>query len=587
MMCRRVARAPSRLPPRLNPARPLARWVPYLALALIVGLWVAAHVRSPAVAVAANRGVAGRILDEYGEPIRDARLRLYVNREDEPIAETHSQPDGEYVLILPGDEVASSVRIEVERAHFWTHNWSPEGEELAILLAEGSFLTRDIVLERRITISFWITNAIFVGMLGLIANERFHNTLAALLAVATIFAVSFIGGALNPNLYIFNFEQALGHVDFEVIFLLLGMMIVIGIIEETGIFQWLAYQAYRLSRGHAWRLTIILMLIAAATSALLDNVTTMLLMSPIILEIALVVGMNPLALVMPALLASNVGGLATLVGTPVNIMVGSYAGLSFNDFLVNQTPGVILAEAGLIAYVLLRYRKEYRRISPAQSANLLKQLEANTRIEDPAKLRKAGIVFTILLLLFVFGETIHLTPAVSALIAAVAMLIWVNPDIDAMMTVVDWTTLIFFIGLFMVIGAVREVGLISLIAAGMERVVGNSAWASVLSIVWMAAIFSGVIDNIPFAAAMLPVGRALSRSVPGLAGNALYYALALGSDLGGNSSLIASSANLVVAGITERAGYPITFMKFLRIGLPATLVTVTLGSVWLILRFIV
>jgi len=561
------------------------RLTPYLGLVLIMGLWLTVAFRPSETATAAGRGVAGRVIDSQGEPVGDAELRLYVNDESEAVAETYSQPDGAYLLVLREDETVSSVRVEVERPHFETYTWIPGQGELEILLEDGSFVTHDVVLIRRIVASFWIITAIFLGMLAVIATERLHNTLAALLAMVLIFAISQLGGSINPDLFVFTFEQALEHVDFEVIFLLLGMMIVIGVIEETGIFQWLAYQAYRLSRGKIWLLQIILMSITATASALLDNVTTMLLITPIILELALAAGIKPLSLVLPALLAANVGGLATLIGTPVNIMIGSFVGLSFNDFVLNLTPGVIAALVGLMIFVQLRYWKEYHTTGAGLSPALMKQLEENGRIRDVINLRKAGIVFGVVLVLFVLGEQFHLSPAISAIAGAVAMLLWVSPDIQDMMSVVDWTTLVFFIGLFIVVGAVQEVGLLALSADWIGRVVGENLLAALLAIVWMAALVSGMVDNIPFAAAMLPVVKFLTRTIPGAENHSLYYGLAIGADLGGNSSLIGSSANLVVAGITERAGYKITFRKFLHIGLPATAITTAIGCLWLIIHF--
>jgi Na+/H+ antiporter NhaD/arsenite permease-like protein len=397
--------------------------------------------------------------------------------------------------------------------------------------------------------------------------------------------VSLVGGAINPDLVIFDFGQALEFVDFDVIFLLLGMMIVIGVIEATGIFQWLAFQAYRLSRGRVWLLAVILMLITFVTSSVLDNAISMLLITPITLEIALVLGVNPLSLLIPALLSANVGGAATLIGTPVNIIIGSYAGLGFNDFLAHLTPGILLAEAGLIGYCLLRYRADHGGKHRKPSARLLKRLEANSRIEDVPKMRKALIVFGGLLLLFIFGEAIHLTPAVAAILGAVAMLLWVHPDIEQMMGVVDWTTLVFFIALFMVIGAVQEVGLLSLAADLIGGLVGQNLPLAVLVVVWVSAVLSAAVDNIPFAASMLPVVGYLSRTIAGVEGGILIFALAVGANLGGNGLLVGSSANLVVAGIAERAGYRLTFRRFFEAGFPALLITTAIGCVWLFLHF--
>jgi Na+/H+ antiporter NhaD/arsenite permease-like protein len=560
--------------------------VPWLAPGVILVLWLASSLcTNVPSASASGRGVAGRILDTHGEPISDARLELYVDDDPEPVSDAVSESDGAYLLVLDLDHRVERVRIEVRRPHFAPYTWRPGEAETEVLLERGSFVLHDIVLERRVNASFWVVTGIFAAMLVVMAVERLHNTVAALTAMVLILAASLLGGSLHPDLHVFTFDQALSYIDFEVIFLLLGMMVVIGVIEETGVFQWLAFRAYRLSRGRVWLLVVILMVITATASALLDNVTTMLLITPIVLEIALATGIQPLSLVIPALLAANVGGLATLIGTPVNIMIGSYLDLGFNDFVVNLTPGVFLALAGLMIFVQLWYRREYLAPERTVSESLMARLQENGRIRDPRQLRKSGAVFIVLILLFVLGGKLHAPPALLALAAAVAMLLWVNPDIHRMLGIVDWTTLIFFIGLYIVVGAVQEVGMLSLIADGMRALVGDHLVAALMAIVWLAALLSGVVDNVPLAAAMLPVVRFMTHMIPGADGNVLYYGLAIGADLGGNASLIAASPNLVVAGITERAGYRLSFRKFMAIGLPATLLTTALGSLWLLIRF--
>lgn len=571
--------------------RGIKRLIPWLCLLAIIAMWTIARFDAAPPAHAqegendSHHAIAGRVVDEQGTPVSEATVRLTLEEGAEPTDETETQPDGSFLLLLPDSVEPHNLYLEVNRLHFAGQHIKLERPDMAELQAEGTLVLDDIVLARRLGISFWATTATFVLMLVLIATERLHKTLAALLAVAIIFTVSLVGGGINDNLYVFDFEHALEFVDFDVIFLLMGMMIVIGVIEETGIFQWLAYQAYRLSRGHVWLLSLILMSVTAITSAMLDNVTTMLLMAPISLQIALAVGINPLALLLPQVLASNVGGLATLVGEPTNILIGSYAGFSFNDFLVHLTPGVVLALLGLFGYTLLRYRKQYMQHSAGLSPALLARLKHNAEIQDIDKLKKAGIVFGGLLLLFIFGEPLHLPPAIAAIIGAVVMLLWVHPDIEQMMGVVDWTTLIFFIGLFIVIGAVEEVGLISLTAGAIGRLVAGNLPLAMLAVVWLAAIISGIVDNVPFTAAMLPVVAHLSAIIPGAGNNMLFYALAVGAAMGGNTTLIGASANLVTAGISDRAGYPITFKRFLAIGLPSVLVTTTLGTIWLFIHF--
>jgi Na+/H+ antiporter NhaD/arsenite permease-like protein len=529
--------------------------------------------------------LSGRLLDPLGEPVHDAEVSALMDGGGEAWAHATSQMDGSFLIDLPPADHDTMV-VEIARPHFETQKLPLDAADVAQLNAGNAVGLDDIVVERRITPGFWVATFSFVLVLGLIALEKLHKTTAALLGAALVLGVSFVGGAINPNLFIFDFEQALEYVDFDVIFLVMGMMIVIAVIEETGIFQWLAYQAYRLSRGRLWLLVTILIIITSFASALLDNVTTMLLMAPITIQIALTLGIDPLSLLIPEVLASNVGGISTLIGTPTNILIGSYAGLGFNDFLVNLTPGVVMALVALTIYVILRYRKAYDEAGGRLSDAMRERLRESGRITQPGKLRKAGLIFLVMLVLFVVGDAIHLVPAVTAILGAVAMLLWVTPDVEEMLRVVDWTTLMFFIALFMSVGALQEVGLISLIAAGIGNLVGTSLLAAVLVLVWSAALLSGVIDNIPFAATMLPVVAYLTRIVPGAESNVLWYALSVGAAMGGNSSLIGSSPNLVTAGIAERAGFRITYLRFLKAGLPATLITVVVGTVWLLIRFL-
>ncbi len=573
------------------------RWlltVPVLLLVLTLALaamWPGAWPFSPARAQetavdpgAEGGSLQGRLLDPQGEPIHDAEVAVLAGGTAEPLAHGASQADGSYLLDLPPGEYETLV-VEISRPHFEDETRALPPQDVATLNAGEAVRLPDVELARRLTPGFWVATLSFVLVLGLIALEKLHKTTAALLGVALVLGVSFVGGAITPDLFIFDFERALEYVDFDVIFLVMGMMIVIAVIEETGIFQWLAYQAYRLSRGKVWLLVTILMIITSVASALLDNVTTMLLMAPITIQIALTLGLNPLSLLIPEILASNVGGISTLIGTPTNILIGSYAGLGFNDFVVNLTPGVVMAQVVLTLYILLRYRKEYAEAGKGLSDAMRERLRESGRITEPEKLRKAGLIFFVMLVFFVLGDAIHLVPAVTAIIGAVAMLLWVSPDIEEMLKVVDWTTLMFFIALFIAVGALQEVGLISFIAAGIGQVVGGNLTVAILVLVWSAVLLSGLIDNIPFAATMLPVVAFLSRTVPGAESDVLWYGLSVGAAMGGNTTLIGASPNLVTAGIAERAGFRITYLEFLKVGLPATILTVIVGTIWLFIRF--
>ena len=561
------------------------RW--FLLALLLLGAALVLWGQEPLPVARAEGPVSllGRLLDQQGEPVRGAEVIVREGHGGKPIAIAESQHDGTFVLDLPTRRFSLNLVVEIERAHFQSLEVELETEDVTRLNAGESLRLPDVKLSRHRTPGFWVATLVFAAILALIALEKLHNTMAAMLGAAVVLCTSFVGGAVNPNLFIFNFEQALEYVHFDVIFLVTGMMIVVGVIEETGIFQWLAYQAYRLSAGRAWLLVIILMVITAVASALLDNVTTMLLMTPITIQIALSVGINPLSLLLPEVLASNVGGISTLIGTPTNILIGSYAGLTFNDFLRNLTPGVLLAMVVLIAYVLVYYRKQLFTQGSGLSKALLERLKESGRITQPQKLAKSGIVFVVMLVLFVIGERIHLVPAVTAIMGAVAMLLWVAPDVEEMLKVVDWTTLMFFIALFILVGAIQEVGLISIIAAGIGQAVGDSLPATILVVSWSAGFLSGVVDNIPFAAAMLPVVGFLTGTVPGASSQALFYSLSVGAAMGGNSTLIGASANLVTAGIAERAGYRITYIDFIKVGMPAMILTVAVGTVWLLILF--
>jgi Na+/H+ antiporter NhaD/arsenite permease-like protein len=528
--------------------------------------------------------IVGRVIDSQGVPVIDADVLAISEQLPEPLAEAQSQEDGSWVLAFP-EIPLHELQIIVEHPHFHSLTIDLRSSDLRILNENDIFQLDDVTLERRISIGFWVATIVFVGVLLVIAFELLHSTTAALAGISIIFLTSYIGGAITPDLFILSYERGLSYIDWEVVFLVMGMMIIIAIVEGTGVFQYLAFQAYRLSRGRNWLLVLILMLITAVASALLDNFTTMLLMTPISLQIGLALGINPLALIIPQVLASNVGGISTLVGTPTNILIGAYAGISFTDFLVNQTAGVILALLVMAGFVLLYYRKEFRLQASGISPKLYEKLEENARIEDPEGLWKSGVVFGLVLIGFVLGERIHLALAVTAIAGASLLLIWLKPDVQHMIKAVDWTTLVFFMALFMIVGAIQEVGLISLAADSMSRLIGDNLVLGIFVIVFGVGTISTVIANIPLTAAMLPIVRFLTVSIPGAQSQVLYYALSMGAAMGGNGSLIGGEANLVTAGITEQANTPITFKEFLKIGLPVTYITLTIGFLWLLYHF--
>ncbi len=502
----------------------------------------------------------------------------------QPLGEAESQEDGSWAVIL--DKLPTQdVLVKIERPHFKAQTYSLGAQDLEQLQRFGVYRLGTFTLERRIDAGFWIAGLVFLGVLLAIAFEVLHSTTAALAGFSIIFLVSYIGGYFNPDFFIFSLERGLNYINWEVIFLVMGMMVIIAIIEGTGIFQWMAFQAYRLSRGKTWLLVLILMAITAVASAMLDNFTTMLLMTPISLQIGIALGINPLALIIPEVLASNVGGISTLVGTPTNILIGAYAGIGFNDFLIYQTGGVLLALLVTGAYVLYHYRAEFRKRSGGISTRLYQKLEENAQMKDPKSLWKSGLVFLLVLLGFILGERVHMVPAVPAMAGATLLLVWLKPDVHKMIKAVDWTTLVFFMALFIVVGAIQEVGLISIIAASISQLVGQNLALGIFAVIFGAGTLSTAIANIPLAASMLPIVRFLSATIPGANSNVLYYALSMGAAMGGNGLLIGGEANLVTAGITVQTDYPITFKEFLKIGLPVTYLTLAVGFIWLLIRF--
>ncbi|MBU0491120.1 MAG: citrate transporter [Chloroflexi bacterium] len=559
-------------------------------LAIVVLLLITPAAGAQPVSPTVRELVVGSVKDKQDQPVIDARVWLTNTGQDEVLVETETQDDGRFALSIDDPGAAAfqqSLTLHVERHHF-----EPLAMELTIeqsqdIVAWEPVALPDLVLQRRISLGFWAAVGVFVLMLVLIATSKMHNTLAALLGMALVLGLTYLGSLIVPDIYILDFEHALGYIDWNVIFLIMGMMIIIAVVEGTGIFQWLAFFAYRISGGRTWLLMAILMLITAVASAVLDNVTTMLLMTPITVQIALALNMNPLALLMPEVLASNVGGISTLVGTPTNILIGSYAGISFASFLTNLTPGVLLALTGLTLYSVFIYWGQLKKARSTVSPVLLQRLKENAQITQPAHLKKAGVVGLVMLILFLVGEGFHLTPAVTAMLGATALLVWIRPNIEEMIEAVDWTTLVFFMALFIAVGAIQEVGLISAIADTIGWLVGDNLVLAMLVIIWLGALMSTVIPNIPFTAAMLPVIGYLTSIIPGAENLSLFFCLSVGSAMGGNGSLIGASANLVTAGIAERAGYPITYSYFLKRGFPALLITVSLATLWLLLRFLV
>ncbi len=530
--------------------------------------------------------IVGEVRNAQGQALADVEVEVYFDEAEEPIATASSYEDGFWEVRLPAVQ-AERVRLEFAHPHYKADARLLTPEEVQTLRESATLNVGTVEVRNRYALGFWVAAATFGLVLLLIASERLPNATAALLGISIIFVVTFFGGHwVSEDLYIFNFERALTYINWEVIFLVMGMMIVVTVIESTGLFQWLAFQAYRWSRGQPILLMVVLVITTTLASALLDNVTTMLLMVPITLEIAIALNLPPSSLLIPEILASNIGGISTLIGTPTNILIGAYAKISFNDFLLNQTLGVVLALVVMVLYVIWHFRDVYGQAQKGISPVLYAKLKENATITQPVVLRKSLLVFTVTIGVFAIGESLHMVPAVTALLAATVMLVWVETDVQKMLNLVDWTTLVFFMALFMLVGSIQEVGLISTIAGYMGDVVGTNLYLGVFMITFGVGLLSFVVANIPLAASMLPVVEYLSGNIPGAAqSKILYYSLSMGSAMGGNGFLIGGETNLMTAGVAERAGYPLSFGKFARVSVPVTLLTLLVGSLWLLFRF--
>ena len=408
---------------------------------------------------------------------------------------------------------------------------------------------------------------VFVATYALIATERVHKTIAAM-----------AGGVAMVLLGVVTQEEAFEHIDFNVIFLLAGMMILAGIIRKTGVFGWLAVRAARLAGGDAYRILVVLSIITAIASAFLDNVTTVVLVGPITLFLAARLGVSPLPFIVAEILASNIGGASTLIGDPPNLLIGSAADLDFVAFLFNMAPlaAIILALFLISARWLFR---EHLHIDAAMRDALF-ALDEREMISDPVLLRRSLVVLGGTLVGFLFHGPLGYEPATIALTGALVLMLVAREEPHEVLREVEWPTLFFFIGLFMLVAGVIEIGLVEAVASTIVTVTDGALAPMAVLLLWGSAVLSGIIDNIPYTATMIPVVAQLSE---GSDTNVLWWALAIGADFGGNATIIGASANVILASLAEREGHPVSFGTYLRYGLPVTVgsMVVATGYVWL------
>ncbi|MDI6864835.1 ArsB/NhaD family transporter [Thermodesulfovibrio yellowstonii] len=543
--------------------------------------------------------ISGSVLDSHKEPVRDAEISLFVNGKPHKLITDHKETDktvtsshGTFQINfhLPKGEI-DSAKIEIEivkssykktKVEFKKDDFAQKGNEF--------YISKDIIVQRHLGPAFWIATAVFLLAYALISFELLHRTVAAMIGAAMMLILTYTLGTFNPEFHIISFERAIQAIDMNVIFLLMGMMIIIGVLKHTGVFQWCAYMSYKIARGNIMILAVISCFFIAFTSAFLDNVTTMLLYTPVLIEIAIALKINPLSLLIPGIMASNVGGTATLIGDPPNIMIGSYTGLTFMQFVYALAPVCIIVMLVLVFYNKFFYSKEYKKGKVDDINAFISYLREEYKITDKTLLGYGLFIMALVVSFFATHGFWHMEVSIPALFGAgvlftyavltkkVKMLELIEKDIE-------WPTLLFFIFLFIIVGAVEEAGLLAVIADWVHNLSAGNLTVAICLILWVSAIMSAFVDNIPFTATMLPIVAYLTKVIPGAESNVLWWALALGACLGGNGTLIGASANVVTIGIAESAGHKISFFGFMKYAFLYMIISVAICNVWLLLFY--
>ena len=411
----------------------------------------------------------------------------------------------------------------------------------------------------------------------LIASEKIHRVAASLAGAGVILAI----GVMGPDDAFFSQETG---IDWNVIFLLFGMMVIVGVLRQTGVFEFVAIWATKRAKGQPFRVMTLLSLITAVASAGLDNVTTVLLIAPVTLLVCEKIGVRPVPFLIAEALASNIGGTATLVGDPPNLIVASRSGLTFNDFLVNLAPIVVVMLVAFVGLSRFLFRKDFT-ADPEQVAEVMK-LDEREAIQDRSLLVRSLIVLALVLAAFTLHGVLHLEPSVVALLGAGVLIAISGLRPQSYLVDIEWETLLFFAGLFLLVGSLVKTGVIGHLANGLVAATGDSLPLAMMLLLWGSAALSAIVDNIPFVATMAPVvDQLVNGDGPFTGQNGLWWALLLGADLGGNATAIGASANVVVTGISKKNGHPISFWEFTRYGSVVAVVTLAIATPYLLLRY--
>jgi Na+/H+ antiporter NhaD/arsenite permease-like protein len=459
---------------------------------------------------------------------------------------------------------------------------------VALVVLNVMLFTLPEYVGLELTITMMATLGVLIGMYVILITEVVHRTALALFGALVMLIILFSTGALDPH---DSVDFVIGSIDFNTIGLLLGMMVIVGILGETGIFQYIGIKAAKISKGNVWKLMILLAIITAVGSAFLDNVTMVLLMVPVTISVCRILNINPISLILAQIFASNIGGATTLIGDPPNIMIGSAAGIDFMTFAYHMTPEIILTMGVAILLFKIMFRKDLKQ--KPENVQKLQELDASKEIKDKMLLKKSAIVLGAVILMFMLHGMIGLEVSIIALGGAAILLVITGKQPQVAFRHVEWPTLLFFCGLFVIVGGVEVSGALELLAHNILEITGGDLGTTLFTIVLTSAFASAFVDNIPFTATMIPIIENISvdpsfaKTLADYTYNPLWYALAFGADLGGNGTLIGASANLVAIAICEKFGYRIFFREFLIKGMPIMIITtmVAFGAFYLRVMF--
>ncbi|MGE4549386.1 MAG: SLC13 family permease [Intestinibacillus sp.] len=411
---------------------------------------------------------------------------------------------------------------------------------------------------------------IFLLVIIAIMSERVHRAVAAI-----------TGGIILLLCHLLTVETAVSYIDFNTIGVLIGMMLFVAVVKNSGIFEYIAIKAAKVAKGNPWKIMLMFFIITAVLSGFLDNVTTVLLIGPMTLAITRILKINPVPYMIVEIMASNIGGTATLIGDPPNIMIGSAAHLSFISFLDNTGFAVLLIMiATLICFYFIYGRKM---TVDSEAMKSVMELDEQKAIKDRPLMHKSIVMILLIAVAFVIHDSLGIESCTIALTGAAIMLLIGKQDAEEIILGVEWSTILFFTGLFVVVGGLVETGVIKMLGNALLGATDGHPIVTMLIILWLSALFSAILDNIPFVATLIPL--ILTMQSGGMDVEPLWWALSLGACLGGNGTLIGASANVVLSGISGKEGHPISFMHYLKIAFPLMILSIVISTAFLVVKY--